>query len=328
MTQVTRLRIVFLGTPEFAVPTLEALIAQPNLAVVAVVTQPDRPAGRGQKIHVPPSKSVALEHNIPVLQPESLVRAPEIVEMLRVLNPDLIVMVAFGQILKKAVLQLPRLGVINLHASLLPAYRGAAPINWAIINGDRETGITTMFTEAGVDTGPTLLKKFLPIDPDIDAEALAKQMSSAGAKLIIETIEKLTTDGLKPERQDDSRATFAPILTKELGNIDWKHSASSIHNLVRGLIPWPGAATTFRGEILKIWKTSTELPSGEFTAGQHDSLEPGSIIVDGKEVLVRCGNVATDALRLLVVQPVNRARMSAIDWINGARLKVGEGLGT
>src|SRR5262249_46239767 len=210
MTQVNRLRIVFLGTPEFAVPTLEALIAQPNVEVIAVVTQPDRPAGRNQKIHVPPSKRVALLHNIPVLQPESLAKAPETVEMLRVLNPDLIVMVAFGQILKKAVLNLPRLGVVNLHASLLPAYRGAAPINWAIINGDRETGITTMFTEAGVDTGPTLLKKFLPIDPDIDAEALAQQMSVAGAKLVIETLEKLTTDGLKPERQDDTRATYAP----------------------------------------------------------------------------------------------------------------------
>src|SRR5262249_44781977 len=213
------------------------------------------------------------------------------------------------------------------HASLLPAYRGAAPINWAIINGDRETGISTMFTEAGVDTGPTLLKKFLRIDPDIDAEALARQMSVAGAKLVIETLEKLTTDGLKPERQDDARATYAPILTKELGNIDWTHAATSIHNLVRGLIPWPGAMTFFRGEVLKIWKTSTELPSGEFTAGRHDSLEPGTIIVDGKEVLVRCGNGAAEALRLITVQPVNRTRMSALDWINGARLKGGERLG-
>lgn len=328
MTLVNRLRIVFLGTPEFAVPTLEALINHPNVEIIAVVTQPDRPSGRGQKMHVPPTKRVALLHNIPVLQPESLAKSPETVEMLRVLNPDLIIMVAFGQILKKAVLNLPRLGVVNLHASLLPAYRGAAPINWSIINGDRETGITTMFTEAGVDTGPTLLKKFLPIDPDIDAEELAKQMSIAGAKLVIETLEKLMADALKPERQDDSRATFAPILTRELGNIDWHNSASNIHNLVRGLVPWPGTVTIFRGELLKIWKTSTELPQGQFTSGHHDSLQPGTIIVENKTVLVRCGNEAADALRLVTVQPVNRARMAAIDWANGARLKGGERLGT
>ena len=247
--------------------------------------------------------------------------------MLRVLTPDLIVMVAFGQILKKAVLNLPRMGVVNLHGSLLPAYRGAAPINWAIINGDRETGITTMFTEAGVDTGPMLLKKFLPIEPDVDAEVLAKHMSIAGAELVIETVEKLASDSLTPEKQDDSRATYAPILTKDLGHIDWNNSASSIHNLVRGLIPWPGTITTFRGELLKIWKTSTELPAGEFTAGTHSPVRPGQIIVNHKEVLVACGADGTDAVRLLVVQPLNRARMSALDWVNGARLTSGERLG-
>jgi methionyl-tRNA formyltransferase len=327
MTLVDRLRVVFLGTPEFAVPTLEALIAHPNLDVVAVVTQPDRPAGRNQKTHVPPTKRVALLHSIPVLQPESLAKSPETVEMLNVLNPDLIVMVAFGQILKKAVLKLPRLGVVNLHASLLPSYRGAAPINWAIINGDRETGITTMFTDPGVDTGPILLKSFLPIDPDINAEELAAQMSTKGAKLVVETIEKLTSETLAPEKQDDTRATYAPILTKEMGEIDWKQSASHVHNLVRGLIPWPGAFTFLRGEPLKIWKTSTELPSDEFAKAADHSPKPGTIIVEGKAVLASCGSSGADALRLLEVQPVNRARMSAFDWYNGARLAKGEGLG-
>jgi methionyl-tRNA formyltransferase len=327
MTQVNRLRIVFLGTPEFAVPTLEALIDQPHLEVVAVVSQPDRPAGRGQRIQIPPTKRVALLHNIPVLQPENLAKSPETVEMLRILTPDLIVMVAFGQILKKAVLNLPRLGVINLHASLLPAYRGAAPINWSIINGDRETGITTMFTESGVDTGPILLKRFLPIDPDIDAAELAKQMSTTGAKLVVETLEMLISESLTPERQDDSRATYAPMLTKELGQIDWTQSASSIHNLVRGLIPWPGAYTFFRSEPLKIWKTSTELPSDSFSSTGGSSLSPGVIFLDGKALLVRCGSDGTEALCLTLVQPVNRARISGLDWLNGARLENGEGFG-
>lgn len=322
------MRIVFLGTPEVAVPTLEALIAHPNLDVVAVVSQPDRPAGRNHKLNVPPTKRVAMLHSIPVLQPESLAKSPETVDMLRLLAPDVIVMVAFGQILKKAVLGLPRMGVINLHFSLLPAYRGAAPVNWAIINGDTESGITTMFTEAGVDTGPTLLKRFFPIDPDIDAEELAKKMAVAGAPLVVETLEKLTTESLNPEKQDDSRATYAPILTRDLGHIDWTKPASHIHNLVRGLVPWPGAFTTFRGEPLKIWKTSTELSSDDFGKITPAGSGAGTIMVEGKTVLIKCGADGDDALRLLLVQPVNRARMSPFDWINGARIKSGEGLGT
>ena len=322
-----RIRIIFFGTPDFAVPTLEALIAHPNMDVVAVVSQPDRPAGRNQKINVPPTKVVALSHNIAILQPESLVKSPEIVEALKSFGADFIVMVAFGQILKKAVLSLPALGIINLHASLLPAYRGAAPINWAIVNGDTETGITTMFTEAGVDTGPTLLKKSVPIGPDLNAQDLAKEMSIIGASLVIETLEKLMARSLVPEKQDDSKATYAPMLTKELGLIDWTRSSKCMHNLVRGLIPWPGAFTHFRGSTLKIWKTSLAIDPDVYLDIKNAPLVPGTVVVSKKNVIIKCGADGTDAVRLLEVQPINRTRTTALDWVNGARLANNERLG-
>lgn len=231
------MRVLFLGTPEFAVPTLQHLLDFSKVEVVGVVTQPDRPAGRGNKMHPPPTKILAEQHGIPVLQPVSLAKSPEIVEQMRALNSDVIVMVAFGQILKKAVLSMPPQGVINVHASLLPHYRGAAPLNWSIINGDTVTGVTTMFTEAGVDTGPMLLKKEVEIGPDMTSEELAQVLSHEGAVLLIQTLEKLIDKTLVPERQDDALATFAPMMNKDLGHIDWSQSPHKVHNLVRGIIP-------------------------------------------------------------------------------------------
>ncbi len=317
------LNIIFLGTPEFAVPTLEALIAHTDISVLAVVTQPDRPSGRKHEVHETPCKRVALSHNIPVLQPESLAKSAETVEALTKMAPDLIVMVAFGQILKKAILNLPTLGVINLHASLLPAYRGAAPINWAIINGDTTTGITTMFTESGIDTGPTLLKSEISLSADIDAQSLSKELSIKGAQLTIETLEQLMSGSLVAEKQDDKLATYAPILTKELGLIDWSKSAQDIHNLIRGLVPWPGTHTFFQGVPIKIWKT-TLVPNIDHDLEENrHTLGEGAVFSVNKNVYIKCGSGGSDLLRLVTVQPFGRNKLPAYDWLNGLRLLTG-----
>jgi methionyl-tRNA formyltransferase len=315
-------RVLFLGTPEFAVPTLKELLADSECTVVGVVCQPDRPAGRGNKLHAPPTKVLALEHNIPVLQPVSLAKSPETVEAMRKLEPDIIVMVAFGQILKKAVLEMPKMGVVNVHASLLPELRGAAPINWSIINGDTVSGVTTMFTEAGVDTGPMLLKDEVPIGPDMTSQELAEELSARGAKLLIETLKQLRAGTLKAQPQDESKATLAPMMTKELGHLSWKKPAAELHNLVRGLIPWPGTYTKYKGAPLKVHKTRVDkLLSGS------EAMTPGAVAQAGSRVLIACGSDGKDRLELVDVQPANKARMSARDWANGVRLKEGDILG-
>ena len=240
------MRIIYLGTPEFAVPTLKALIKEPGFEVVAVVCQPDRPSGRGNKVQAPPVKVVALENGTPVLQPIKLAKEKDIVEAMRALKPDVIVMVAFGQILKKPVLEMAPLGVINLHGSLLPSLRGAAPINWAIINGHEKAGNTTMCTDVGVDTGAMLLKNEVPIDLHTDAVELARLLSESGADLMVETLKKLEAGTIEPVPQDDSQASYAPLLDRNLSNIDWSQEPLKIHNLVRGLVPWPGTVSQFR----------------------------------------------------------------------------------
>lgn len=315
------MRIVFLGTPEFAVATLNALIEHEGCEVVAVVCQPDRPKGRGNRIQEPPIKTLARLHNIAVFQPERLSRSSQTVEEMSKLKPDLIVMVAFGQILKKEVLELPKQGVINVHASLLPAYRGAAPINWAIINGETTTGVTTMYTEEGLDTGPMLLKKETDIGPDMTSAELSNELSMLGANLLIETLKQLTDGRLNPQPQDDSKATYAPLLTKELGIIDWKNKASVIHNLVRGLQPWPGTSSTFRGNVLKILKT--RLPDGVKISGTVS----GAIMYTAGRVLVSCGPFGDETLELIDVQPANRSKLSATDWANGVRVGAREAFG-
>lgn len=311
------MRILFLGTPDFAVPTLKELIASDGFDVVGVVTQPDRPAGRGNKLQAPPTKVLAVEHGIPVFQPVSLSKSPEIVAQLKELQPDYTVMVAFGQILRKSMLEMPRNGVVNIHASLLPKYRGAAPINWAIINGESVSGITTMFTEAGVDTGPILLKHEVDIAAEMTAEDLATELSHVGAKLVIETILKLESGELQPEVQDHTQASLAPMLSKDMGKIDWSLPALTIHNLVRGLYPWPGTFTKYGDTALKVLKTS---PAG--TTSQSKVV--GEILVADSKILVACGAEGQDRLELVSVQPANKGRMSARDWANGVRIHPGD----
>jgi methionyl-tRNA formyltransferase len=225
-------------------------------------------------------------------------------------------MVAFGQILKKEVLNMPPQGVINVHASLLPKLRGAAPLNWSIINGDTVAGVTTMYTEAGVDTGPMLLKKSTTVDDEMNAEQLARILSVEGAHLLIETVHKLLDGTLVAERQDDSQATLAPMLDKELGRIRWKNSAREIHNLVRGIVPWPGAFTIFNDAPLKIWKTKVGVKPERVSP-------PGSIQKIGDKIYVVCGD-GSQTLELLEVQPPSKAKMQARDWANGAHVKTGD----
>lgn len=315
------MRIIYLGTPEFAVPSLEKLLDWSACEVVGLVTQPDRPSGRGKKVVPPPTKVVAEARGIPVFQPEKLSRSAEIVEAMRNLNPDVLVMVAFGQILKKEVLTMAPMRVVNVHGSILPAYRGAAPINWAIINGEKTTGITTMISEAGVDTGPMLLKHEVPLGPDTTAEELAQELSIVGADLIVQTLEQMQAGTLQPTAQDDSLATMAPRLSKEMGQIDWTQPASKIHNLVRGLVPWPGTFSFFRGETLKVLRTAGN------TAPAAGSGTPGEILQGGNNIFVSCGPDGQDSIQLLEVQPPNKARMSARDWVNGSRVTAGEKLG-
>ena len=314
------MRIIFLGTPGFAVPTLQKLIDSKEDEVVAVVCQPDRPAGRGNRLHEPPIKLLASQHKIPVLQPTKLSKSPETVEAMRQCNADVIVMVAFGQILKKEVLTLTKHGVINIHASLLPKYRGAAPINWAIIKGESKTGITTMLTESGVDTGPMLLKREVEITPDCTSEDLAQELSKIGAELLMETLDILRKGDLKPIPQDDSQHTLAPMMDKKTGDISWSHNAQEIHNLIRGLLPWPAAYTSFQENPLKVLRTKTT---------EKHSIEdrPGVIHLEGEKVFVSCGENGHELLELIEVQPANKQRMPARSWTNGFRLKGGEELG-
>jgi methionyl-tRNA formyltransferase len=315
--QVLSVRIIFLGTPSFAVPTLQALIDSQEDQVVAVLCQPDRPAGRGNKLHEPPVKLLAAKHNIPVFQPTKLSKSPEIVESMRALEADVIVMVAFGQILKKEVLHLTKYGVINIHASLLPKYRGAAPINWAIIKGEKVSGITTMFTEAGVDTGPMLLKKETEIGPDMNAEELSAELSQTGAQLLMDTLSLLRKNELVPERQDDSQATFAPMLDRTTGEINWSTSGQNIHDMIRGLLPWPCAHATFQSSPVKLLKTKRTDKNA--TEGR-----PGVFYLEGDKVYVSCGEDGQELLELIEVQPPSKQRMSARSWVNGLRLKGGE----
>jgi len=313
------LRIIYLGTPQFAVPTLEALLQSPQeFDVVAAVCQPDRPRGRGNKVEEPPVKKTALAHNIPVFQPVSLAKQPEVVEAMAALKPDVLVMVAFGQILKTPVLTMAPMGVINVHGSLLPELRGAAPINWSIINGGTVTGVTTMQTEAGLDTGPMLLKDEIPIDEEMTAEDLALTMSHVGAALLVKTLRLLQAGQIIPEVQDDSKATFAPRLGKELSPIDWQNPARKIHDQIRGLAPWPATTTKFRGQELKIVKTRL----CRSAPPPPDSGKAGTIYKHGQEVLVRCGDGAM--LQILEMQPLSRSKQDSASWANGVRLVDGD----
>src|SRR5690242_9097967 len=246
------MRLLFFGTPHFAVPTLIHLIAQPDFHIIAVITQPDRPRGRGRAISSSPVKEAALAAGILVHQPEKI-RAPEAQDLLQRLAPDCIVIIAYGQIIPAPLLTIPELGWINLHASLLPKYRGAAPIHWAIANGETTTGLTTMRIDAGMDTGDMLLQEEIEIGNAETAPELAARMAEAGAPLMLETLRGLTAGKLTPQQQDSAAATYAPMLKKEDGRVDWNLPAQQIFNRIRGFAPWPGAYTSFRGQTCHIW---------------------------------------------------------------------------
>jgi methionyl-tRNA formyltransferase len=315
------MRILFCGTPQFAVPALKLLLAQPDFEVIAVITQPDRPRGRGNEVTFSPVKETALAANIPVHQPEKI-RAPEAQDLLQNLSPDCIVIIAYGQIIPARLLTIPKHGWINLHASLLPKYRGAAPINWAIVNGETKTGATTMRIDAGMDTGDMLLQHELEIGPAQTAPELARRLSEAGAPLMVNTLRGLAAGTIVPRPQDHSKATLAPILKKEDGRIAWNRGAQEIYNRMRGFAPWPGAYTAFRGQACHLWG---EPVSKEGSASSGQVPAPGTLFVQGTKVMVSCGDATV--LRILSVKREGRKEVSAFEFANGARLKTGERFG-
>jgi len=312
---VRRLRVVFMGTPDFAVPSLKAVITAGH-AVVGVFTQPDKPRGRGHKVAPPPVKQVAEACGIPVFQPRRL-REPEALEALRSLAPDVICVVAYGQILPKAVLDLPPLGCVNVHASLLPRWRGAAPIQAALLAGDTVTGVTTMLMDEGLDTGDILLQRPIPIDPADDAGTLHDKLAAAGAELLVETL-ALLAEGRAPRRpQDNSLATYAPKIEREQAAIDWSRTAEQIYNHVRAFAPWPGAYTAHGERILKVLQVE---PRTAEAAGAV----PGEVVaVEEAGFVVQTGRGTVLVRR---VQPPGAAAMSGRDYVNGYRLRVGERL--
>ena len=309
------LRILFCGTPEFAVPSLRALLAAPDISIEAVITQPDRPRGRGQEMSSPPVKEVALAAGLHVFQPEKI-RGESSQEFISKVQPDAIVIIAYGQIIPARLLGIPRLGWINVHASRLPKYRGAAPIQWAIVNGESRTGVTTMRIDAGLDTGPTLETTELEIGADETAPELSRRLAEAGAPLIVSTLGKLERGEVVAQPQDNSLASLARPLKKEDGQTDWSLTAQQIYNRIRGLDPWPGVFTTFRGHAMQFWGKPASI---------EERSEPGLIRASHGKVVVACGGGTW--LEISEVKLEGRKRMAARDFANGARLLPDEKLG-
>jgi methionyl-tRNA formyltransferase len=324
------MRLIFLGTPAFAVPTLEAVV-EAGHEVAVVLTQPDRPSGRGQNASTSPVKQAALRLGLTVYQPER-VRRPEAVEYLRGMASDAMVVVGYGQIIPQAAIDLAPLGIINVHASLLPKYRGAGPVQWAIVRGETRTGVTTMRIDAGLDTGDMLLKAETGIGPEENAVELGARLAAMGAGLLVVTLEGLRAGRIVAEKQDDAQATLAPLLKKEDGAIDWSEPAQAIHNRVRGMQPWPGAQTLFRGVPLHVWKTKSPTLVNENKSatggsravqGVRPTAAPGQVL-SPKPLMVACGE---GSLELLEVQLEGRKRISAADFANGQRLTDNDILG-
>jgi methionyl-tRNA formyltransferase len=301
-----------MGTPDFAVPTLEALVVA-GYEVPLVITQPDRAKGRGGALAAPPVKESALRLGLEVYQPER-VRRPEAQVRLAELRPDCMVVVGYGQISPQAIIDIPPHGIINVHASLLPKYRGAAPIQWAIANGETRTGVTTMRIDAGLDTGDMLMRAETEIGPEETAVELSGRLASMGADLLIATISGLARESIMPVRQNSAQATLAPILKKEDGRIDWTRHAAEIHNRVRGLLPWPGSYTSFRGQSLHVWKSRVV----------EAMTEPGKLL-PGRRLIAGCGE--STALELLEVQLEGRKRIPGEAFANGQHLSENEILG-
>jgi methionyl-tRNA formyltransferase len=309
-------RIVFMGTPEFAVPSLQALLdADPEAVgrVIGVVTQPDRPKGRGHQLAPPPIKVLAQQAGLPILQPVKM-KDPDFLDRLRGWAPDVIAVTAFGRILPPVILELPPMGCVNVHGSLLPKYRGAAPIQWAIINGETETGITTMLMDPGLDTGPMLLQETVPIHPTDTAGDLAARLAPVGGRLLMETLAGLKNGKLRPIPQDHAKATLAPLLKKEDGMLNWKDEATALSNRIRGLTPWPGAYTYHGEERWQLWRAQ---------AAQVDcaEAEPGAIIEVTKEAI----RIATEKGSLLLqeIQPASGKRLSVRQYLVGHQVAIG-----
>ena len=308
--------VVFMGTPDFAVGSLQALLEAGQYHIQAVVTQPDRPKGRGQKVVETPVKTFALQHGLPVFQPLKI-REPEFVQKLKEWRPDFIVVAAFGQFLPREILEIPVYGCINVHGSLLPKYRGAAPVQYALINGEKETGVTIMRMEKGMDTGAMYSKVTVPIDEEMNFARLHDELKEKGAKLLTDTLPGIA-DGLQPEEQNEGEATYATLITKEMAKIDWTSDARQVHDRVRGFDPVPGAFTYLPdGKLLKIWETRV--------TGNSSEAAPGTVVSVGKrEFFVACGE---GVLRILTVQPESKKRMPAAVFLNGHGVKAGDVLG-
>ena len=313
------MKIVFFGTPEPAAKILEALISSKH-EIICVVTQPDRPKGRGQKITLPPVKEIALRHNLRIEQPERVKNNPTLKALLETIKPDIAVVVAYGKIFPKDILTIPQYGFINVHASLLPSYRGAAPIQWALLNGEKETGVTIMQVDELLDAGPIILQEKVRIEENDNAETLLKKVFSVGQTLLLEGLEAIEKGTAKYFPQKDAAATFAPAITKESGEIDWKKTDTEIHNRIRALVVWPGAHTICHGKILKILRSEIGTTQGE---GRIEL--PGTIVQVVKNIgLV----VATGEGNLLIkeVQPEGKKPMSAYDFVIGHDVKTAETL--
>lgn len=335
------MRIVFMGTPDFAVGALEALIGAGH-QVAAVVTQPDKPKGRGKEVQMTPVKVCAQKYGIPVFQPVK-VKEPEAVETLRAYQADIFVVAAFGQILSEEILAMPKYGCVNIHASLLPKYRGAGPIQWAIINGEKITGVTIMQMDKGLDTGDMLFQTEVEIASDETADTLHDKLAAAGARLIVEALEKIETGEVTPVKQNDADSCYAKMLQKSMGKIDWQMEAEKLDCLIRGLISWPGASTVYRGKTLKIWQEEVvleEASAGSVSPGQKRTAEngvteqekeaavgnalPGTVVrVDKDAFYVQTGK---GVLKVLAVQPEGKKRMAVKDFLLGYPVKTGETL--
>jgi methionyl-tRNA formyltransferase len=308
-------RVVFMGTPEFSVGTLESLI-EASHEVAAVVTQPDKPKGRGKEVQYTPVKEAALRHNLTIYQPVK-VREAGFVEILRQINPDVIVVVAFGQILTKDILEMPKYGCVNVHASLLPKYRGAAPIQWAVIDGEKESGVTTMRMDVGIDTGDMLLKTVVPIEEEETGGSLHDKLMVAGAKLCVETLKKFEEQTIVFEKQDDSQSNYAKMLDKSTGNIDWNMPAIQIERLIRGLNPWPSAFSKLNHKTLKIWKAKV--------IEKEAAGEIGAIVTITKDSIhVKTGQ---GILAITELQLEGKKRMLAGDFLRGMQVEIGTRLG-
>lgn len=311
------MKIVFMGTPDFAVGALEALIAAGH-EITAAVTQPDKAKGRSGQLQAPPVKDCAHKHGIPVLQPRRI-KTPEAVEELKKYEADVYIVAAFGQILSQEILDIPRFGCLNIHASLLPRYRGASPIQHVIIDGERETGITIMQMDDGIDTGDMLYQKRIPIASDDTYETLHDKLQALGGESVVEALALLEAGKLVPEPQDDAQSCHAPLIEKRMGRLDFGKSAEELDRLIRGVTPWPSAYTFYKGKQMKIWRA---VPTEE---GDAAAL-PGTILrVEGDSFLTACGE---GALRVLELQLEGKKRMSAHNFLLGVKLKAGEVLGS